>query len=505
MKAGFEKIVFVLLVGFMGDRPGRLGAKRKAEKTVTIQGALKKTKTAIIESLGEEDVELSSDIRDKASIMAENAEAIRDVGRIVAETLARQAELQREREEAIMLRQREREEENLVRQREREEANIEKFKELIEGQQKFHREDAEQLTQHFERLRIDKENARGQQKQTLPKYDGISIEVDEWVERVEAVMTGNFWDISKLLEAMPGSLVGQAKRAFDTLTDDEKITKDSLLKNMRAKIDPQAETRNKDLFSSARRGKNESNHTFIDRLKMYIRRSGEDPKDSWAQESMKGKVYESLAPTARMIVNGAVNRKDPLEKIVAKADDILTDQVSVIGSVTDTMAHPMQTPTPGIMRQGTGPQYNSQVMQLTEPYEIRGNCWTCNTPGHKSINCPSKTGPSYFMGNFGAPQYTTQPMGAYPSPPTAIRGARGGNQQRGIAGNTRPYNFSFDTQRPPPQIINTQGPRPPLLPSQRPPLQDITNRPNLMGKNNQTGNREGENQNPVASNQPPLN
>ena len=229
--------------------------------------------------------------------MAENAEAVRDMGRMLAEAIGRQAEMFREREDA-----------NSARLRNREEATLERFKELVEGQQRYHREDAEQLTAQFERLRIDKENARGRQTQFLPKYDGINMEVDEWLDRVEAVMTGNYWDLAKLLEAIPGSLVGQARRAFDSLTDTDKGTKEDFISSMRAAIDPKAEVKNIDLFNKARRENNESIHTFVDRLRMYLRRAGQNIRETWAQESMKIKIFESLSPTDCKILNATYTK-----------------------------------------------------------------------------------------------------------------------------------------------------------------------------------------------------
>ena len=61
---------------------------------------------------------------------------------------------------------------------------------------------------------------------------------------------------------------------------------------MRDAIDPQAEVKNIDLFNKARRGNNESIHTFVDRLRMYLRRAGQNIRETWAKESMKVKVFE---------------------------------------------------------------------------------------------------------------------------------------------------------------------------------------------------------------------
>ena len=58
---------------------------------------------------------------------------------------------------------------------------------------------------------------------------------------------------------------------------------------MRIKLDPQAEKKNKELFMLARRGQNESIMRFVDRLRMYIRRWGGDPRGEFAIEMLKYK------------------------------------------------------------------------------------------------------------------------------------------------------------------------------------------------------------------------
>ena len=50
-------------------------------------------------------------------------------------------------------------------------------------------------------------------------------------------MTCN-WDLAKLIETLPTYLTGQAKRAFDSLTEDDKRTKETLFQTIRDKIDP---------------------------------------------------------------------------------------------------------------------------------------------------------------------------------------------------------------------------------------------------------------------------
>ena len=157
-----------------------------------------------------------------------------------------------------------------------EEENMRKFEMCIEYHQKLHREDVEKIISQLELNRQVMEGARGRLMYSLPKYNGKNLEVEEWLDRVDAVTVGNDWDFSKLFQALPGSLEDVAKRAFDTLTTRDKQTKESFLRNLRDKIDPYVETRNKDLFYAAKKEHSETYQAFVDRLKMYIRRSGEN-------------------------------------------------------------------------------------------------------------------------------------------------------------------------------------------------------------------------------------
>ena len=224
---------------------------------------IKKAKI-ILESLGEEpvDLELPEEIKDSG--MADIAEMVREMGRLMIENTNRQLEIQREREEV----------------------NIERFKALIEGQQKTHREDAEVLADQFAKMRNEQEIARYKQNQRLPMYDGVNLDIDDWKDKLEATMKCNKWTFSDLMESLSLSLTGQAKRSFDSLTDADKRNKDQFFENMRIKISPQSEKINKELFMTARKGQSESIMTFIDRCRMYIRRSGGDSKDPFAMEML---------------------------------------------------------------------------------------------------------------------------------------------------------------------------------------------------------------------------
>ena len=258
----------------MDNRNTRTAKRKALEKGDRVRGALKRAREVIESVEGEErELELPQELATNSLTMGEAGEAIREMGRVMMETLTAQLEAQREF------------------QREREETNSERFRELIEGQNRQHREDAEALASEFERMRIEKEQARGRINQRLPNYDGINLEFDEFQDKIEAVMTCNAWDFQKTLDILPTYLTGQAKRAFDSLVDDDKRTKESFFQNMRVKIDPQSERKNKEMFLVARKGPNENVMAYIDRCRMYIRRSGGDPNEQFAREMLRLKVY----------------------------------------------------------------------------------------------------------------------------------------------------------------------------------------------------------------------
>ena len=124
--------------------------KRKDEaKGRVLKGALKRSR-AILESSGEEEVDLDlpTEILENSK-MAETLEAIREMSRVVADGMNKQMEgLNRQME--LM--------------RVREEANDERYRALVEGQQKYHREDTETLAaqkksvQRRNRLEADRLN-----------------------------------------------------------------------------------------------------------------------------------------------------------------------------------------------------------------------------------------------------------------------------------------------------------------------------------------------------------
>ena len=371
---------------------------RKAETASEAQIEVLGTTQSVIESSGEGDQELVIPMISEDSKMEETKEAIRKLGELMIQNTNEQMQMMREREEANIQRMKEREEANIQRMREREEANLERFKQLLENQSKYHRQDTENLAKQFEKMRLEKEQARSRQSQRLPTYDGSNIDVDEWQERVDAVMKCNDWGFDRLLEVLPTCLIGQAKRSFDTLTGDEKETKEVFFQNMRHKIDPKAETKNQELFMMTKKGAMESISSYIDRCRMYIRRSGADPTAPFAVEMLKHKVFDSLSSTDRKILKGAVDG-DELDKIILKADSMLATQTAMVGGVKDdpTENDCFAQMGPDVSNMARGP--NCENLQVGDQshhnpqwtaYDQRsfnGICWTCGQRGHMSRDC----------------------------------------------------------------------------------------------------------------------
>ena len=342
----------------------------------------------VIESSGEGDKELVIPKISEDSKMEETKTAIKELGRLMIQNTNELGRLMIQNTN-----------DQIQRMREREEANIERYKQLLEGQSKYHRQDTENLAEQFEKMRLEKEQARSRQSQRLPAYDGSNMDVDEWQERVDAVMKCNDWGFDRLMEILPTCLIGQAKISFDTLTDDEKVTKEVFFRNMREKIDPKAEKKNKELFMMTSKGATESISSYIDRCRMYIRRSGADPNEPFPVDMLKYKVYDSLSPTDRKILNGAVDHGDDLDKIISKADSMLATQTAMVGGVMDDPSENnyFSQMGPDVLNMGRGP--NCENLQVenrspqTPPWEacdqpsFNGICWTCGQQGHRSRDC----------------------------------------------------------------------------------------------------------------------
>ena len=338
----------------------------KSKKSALHKGSHNKVDTNsvdTIESCGEGS-QASTTLKEcqNSIAMAESADTLREMGQLFADTMSRLTG-------------------------EMEDASLDRFQQILESQGNSNRDAIDKLGGHLEQMRISKEKERGRVIHTLVKYDGANLDIDEWQERTEGVIAGNQWDMIRFLEMLPNSLSGQAKRAYKSLADDDKLTKDSFFKAMRKKIDPLAESRNKDLFTVARRENNETVTGYIDRLRMYVKRSGGDPNGHWAMEMMKSKAFDCLSTTDCKILRASVGRNEELDKITEKADAMLGANASVLGAVLEgeeQLLYPKYMNGNDRGESGES-QYISQ--EGLQQY-FRGTCWECNQPGHIARFCP---------------------------------------------------------------------------------------------------------------------
>ena len=322
-------------------------------------------------------------------------EVVREMGRVMMETVNRRIEVQREEREK----------------------NEDRYRQLVEEQQRSHREDTNTLTGQLERMRFQKEQASQRQTQRLPTYDGANIEFDEWQDRIEAILVCNAMDYTGLLEALPTSITGQAKRSFDSLNNQDRLTKDTFFQAMRKKLDPQAEKRNKELFIAAKRREAETIVAFIDRCRMYIRRSGGSTMEQFAIEMLKYKVLDCLPFMDRKILSATIDTNERLDGLIVKADALLGTETRLIGGVTDdqTGGEPEEVWSPE--RTGYLEMYGDTWEQSTWDYDdscrrwqglindqsvklpFQGYCWFCGQLGHRQKECPMQKQGEWYPEN----------------------------------------------------------------------------------------------------------
>ena len=202
------------------------------------------------------------------------------------------------------------------------------------------------------------------------------------------------------MEVLPVYLTGVAKRSFDSLTDMDKKCKEIFFESMRMKISPQSGSRNKEFFMTAKREQAESIMMYIDRCKMYVRRSGGDPSEHLVVELLKDKVEKCLISPYRQILNASVETSDDLNAIIIKGDRMLNSQIeeaAIRNEQTEAKSITMvkdKSPEPVIPEKREG--YNSKVRgnRVRENMRVRSGssswvvvCWKCGKIGHLRRDC----------------------------------------------------------------------------------------------------------------------
>ena len=378
------------MVGDLSNQNGNVRTSRRRSARTEPSSIAEEVGPAI-ESEGEERLTHDNSGLEDSIAMANNVEVMKEMTTMMTSLLSRQLENQRQQN------------------KESEEATMGRFKQILEGQAKFNKENTEIIASEFENIRKEREISRASTIQKLPIYDGANLEIDEWQDRCEAILLCNKWDVKNMLSSMPISLSGMAKRAFDSLLEDDKETKDIFFSSMRQKIDPQSKKKNKELFIMAKKASAESVTSFVDRCRMYVRRAGNDPNEPFTVDMLKLKVYDSLSTTDRKILKAAMGLNENLDSLVEKADSMLGSQVDRIGAVF----------TPEIESQNNWREMANDMVNGAERARLNQVvvCYKCNKPGHVRRECRRRITPDQGNsirfngneGNLGANSYNFQP------------------------------------------------------------------------------------------------
>ena len=285
---------------------------------------------------------------------------------------------------------------------EREEANMQRFAILIENQQRCHRDDMRTLEGQFEKMRKEMEKARGKPLLTLPLYNGINMEFADWKDEVEAILKCNDWSLSQFLDALPISFSGLARQTFDTLKVEEICSKEALFGALEMKIAPNSKTENKKRFVDARRNFSESITAFVNRCKMYVRRSGGDPEGPFVIELLKTKVMESLESNDRTILNATVGTSQNFDKMIITADAIINSRAEIKIEVEEKFSkcEPVFEEIESQLGENNNDNQSIEVSQGAQRHLERnhrpfhGFCGKCRQYGHSRRFCPLRMGTS---------------------------------------------------------------------------------------------------------------
>ena len=317
-----------------------------------------------------------------------DVESVQELSRMIAENMNRQFEREREREAK---READREMER-QREREREEANFQRLA-IIVGEQ---RESSKLISYQLGKIHQEMEKARGRTLQRLPEYDGRNMNFDVWEDTVVAILKCNDWSLGQLLESLPISLSGLASLSFNNLQEEEKISKEAFFQALRQKIDPESESRNREYFMDAQKRTGESMAAFIDRCRMYIRRSRGDPEERFLIELLKRKVIGNMQLTDRKILQAAIKPSDDLNIMVTKADLMMSDRPVRVGLVTENgssgLDHLIEENTTGFQNisheQTVVSVKNNHDKLATSKDSTIGPCGKCHKKGHTRRHCP---------------------------------------------------------------------------------------------------------------------
>ena len=284
---------------------------------------------------------------------------------------------------------------------EREEANMQRFAGLIENQQRCHRDDMRILASQFEKMRQEMEKARCRPPLTLPTFNGINMEFADWKDEVEDILKCNDWSLSQFLEALPINLSGLAKQAFDTLKVEEICPKEALFGALELKIAPNSKTENKKRFVDARRNFSESITAFVNRCKMYVRRSGGDPEGPFVIELLKTKVMESLESNDRTILNATVGTSEDFDRMIITADALINSRAEIKTEINEEFSK--CKPVLEEIESQLGDNNDNQSFDVSQgaqrhlernPRPFHRFCGRCRQYGHSRRFCPLRMGTS---------------------------------------------------------------------------------------------------------------
>ena len=234
------------------------------------------------------------------------------------------------------------------------------------------------VAEELRKSREMREMTKGNFIVRLPLFDGKNLNVFEWQERVQAIAKSNHWNFLRLMEYMPTSLTGTAKRAFDALILDDKNDERKFFGRMISQIDPWAAENNRTLIRTAIRSPNETMSTYINRLREYIRRAGRDPNHPDIQNMLCQRIHENLPSSDERLLRAAVDDSNELNLVISKADLLL-------GDLRHKSEDEQKIKSLDEVRAVDKPNLEHQ-----ERTKFWGMCGKCREVGHSRKYCPKR-------------------------------------------------------------------------------------------------------------------